>query len=650
MSDAQQQQAAKTKPKVKKTTTTASGGGGKAAATGKKRRVIKKVTTYLGAPGPDGGSGGDGDGDGDGVVMTVNDDVKQYDELVFHLNSYDRDTFRYPDPADCVLEIPKIENIDQIELIQFELANPRNTIESGYNSRFVFSEYYGGVWHVFAANIPEGTYDAPALADMLTRCMLDAHSVNTTANVKNNYAVTADGSSGRIRISSAPTANDEQVPFQIHCGVGVYSDRASSTSANARSVVIEIKSVDVAADQVTFKRDSTAASRWGPGHLLKFTTKHGTEVVQVVSWNGSVLQLRAGDLSIPFAGQTSLTSVTLSSLQHTDPSLSQILGFDTRDLYDDTYVPLVTVTNPTAIESDGSTSDVTIRIGVEFAMGFGSDWFIRFHNTGTFLDEEEYAVRPIGTTHANVTVDLSRMWLNGLVLSDPNNQSVGVNSANIAFVGTDSDGEMILELTLPGGHSINTSAAQLFLSGFLNSSSAVTADVVSWESGNTVVTLSFSYPWTINMNQFPVTDYTSTSTVPSVQLVNAHGVNLLYLCHNRYDITASRRIALIQASLNDGSIPIGNIRMKDSASSDYFARIQLNGGPLLVQFAQAEVLYGTHRVTVPTKKIENIRVSVFTEEGLPYPLNGLNYSMGLRVKFRNGPVIRMKAQGDDLLA
>lgn len=623
----------------------------KSSSSSKKKKVISNRPKFLAAPGPNGETsdafatssrrGDDDIDDGDGgeeddFSITDVGDPHMLAERVLNLTSYDRNTQQHPDAADCVLPIQPIQDIKDIELLHFELPHPRNTIESGYNSRFVFSEYYDGTWHVFAANIPEGTYTARTLCDMLTNCMLTAHSVNSFSNVKNTYNVSEDAVGGRIRISSASTLNNEQVPFQIHCGIGSYSDKPPSSRSRARYTAVEVKSVNAAADQVTFKVKSSAISRWGPGHLLKVATKKATVTAQVVSWTGNVLQLRAGDLSVPFAGETdaTLTPITISSAHHTDPSLSQILGFETRDLYDNTLMPLVTCTNPTAIESDGLTNEVGMRIGIEFAIGMASGRFITFHNTGTFLDGEEYTIASaVGETHATITVDLTRIWNNGVILYDALGNQVFVPSTDITFLGTE-DGVMNIELSSLGAHAINTGLTELYIQGFLGVNGPVEVDVDSWD-GTTGVTVSFIFPWSLEIDNFPVFDYGSTSTVPAVQLINAHGINLVQVCTNRYDISASRRIVFIKMSLNNDSIPIGNIRLNESDNSNYFGRIQLDSGPLQVQFAQAEKLYGFYRLTVPTKKIENIHFEIFTEDGLHYPLNGLNWSITIRVRHRN---------------
>src|SRR5688572_3320485 len=92
--------------------------------------------------------------------------VRNVDRMI-HLTSADRDITKYSDPAECVLDIDPIHNVQDVELLQFEIANPRNTVETGINNTFVFSEYSDSTYRVFVAYVPEGTYDARLLTGEL---------------------------------------------------------------------------------------------------------------------------------------------------------------------------------------------------------------------------------------------------------------------------------------------------------------------------------------------------------------------------------------------------------------------------------------------------------------------------------------------------
>ena len=526
-----------------------------------------------------------------------------------HLSSVNRDHELYEDPSFCRLELgDELKQVSEIELIHFEIANPRNTIENGINHEFVYSEYDADNdrYNTYLCKLPDGTYPLSTLLNVLQGAMNCPTRISHLHNPYNTYNCQADGVGGRIRIESFTTLPENtQRQFQLHFGTGRY---------------LNIENVDIANDQVIFQAGETPYEEWRPGHMLTFAPRRSKQLeVQVYSWIDSrTLQLRVGDLSVPLAGKTfaEIQPVTIESKYHTSPALTRLLGFEEVDLQGGSTVQVLAMSNPTAYQRDGSDREVTLVIETRYDIGPVQNKKYRISGSGTFLDSIDTLTVHHTQNSANFIafiVDLLELWKDGLTASDG---TASEDAISIVYDGTDANGIMTLKLTFNPGHSLDVGTNSLFLTGFVGYTGApIEAAVAAWVGDE--VSLYVAFP------------FTPTLATTQIQHINSLGTPIQYVSPKNFDLTASRRICLV--ALTAGDISVGHIHAAASKEK-YFARIQLDSGPLQVQFAAGKNILGYYLEPNPIQSVTRITLRFVTEDGHPFPFIGVDWSLCLRMK------------------
>lgn len=535
-----------------------------------------------------------------------------------HLSSTNRDHALYEDPSFCRLELrDEFKQVSEIELVQFEIANPRNTIESNINQQFVFSEYdaVNDRYNTYRCELPTGTYPLHTLLSVLQGAMNCPIPITTTANPYNRYNCQSDGIGGRIRVESFSTLPENtQWNFQLHFGVGTY---------------IAIASIDIANDQITFKRGETPFEVWRPGHVLRFAPRRFRQLeVQVYSWIDQwTVQLRAGDLSVPLAATTfaDIQPITVESKYHTNTALTRLLGFEEVDLQGGSFVQVLAISNPTAFPRDNTSEDVTVVVETRSDVGPVTNKLYTVSNSGTFLDTIPYLTVDHTESSAHFIafkVSLTSMWATGLTVDDG---TTTTPTSLIAYNGTSTFSVMNLVIDFPPGHGLNNLLPSLLLSGFVGySGPPVEAQVVAWNSVDQVE-VGLVFPFTPSL---PNPFVAGAAPGAVIQHVNNVLTPIQYVSPRNFDLTASRRVCLV--ALNVGDKLIGNIQT--ISKEQYFARIQLDSGPLQVQFSAGSNILGHYIEPNPIKVITAITLRFVTEDGYPFPFIGVDWTLLLKVK------------------
>lgn len=536
-------------------------------------------------------------------------------EVHVHVNSSDRDETRWPTPSECQLEIQELNGVQEIELVHFEIANPRNTIEVGINQKIVFAEFDAATstYNVFQGMLPMGVFSVLDLSAALSYAMTYAEGVNTFTNPNNTYTVHADPISLQLSIHTATTPADiTPREFQMHFGSGTTYRGLDITPAD---------------EQLTFSATSTPRDIWLPGHLVKIHTRRGVLQAQVKAWvDSTTVEFHTGDLSTTWGAFAfaDLTPITVESAYHVPPVLCDILGFDRADVAVGTKVPILTMQNPAATYTPSPTgTTVHAALATAYDCGLLEERYIKFYDTGTFLDEDTSTfeiVSALGKVHAKYKLVLANAWNDGLTLDDGTN-SLHIDIADITLVSI-KDGKMNLSFETDGA-TLSTAVQTMTVTGFVDfPTTPLTGTVVGSWIGNIVILELEAYPF-------------NPASGASLQLVHQTGIPLHLSAPKSFDLTLARRVIFMELKLNsphgDG---LGVIKIPELTKNTYFGRIQLDSGALNVQFLNGDRVIGHYVLPTIESKVNSLYIKLVTEDGFNYPLNGSNFSAHFKFKTR----------------
>ena len=545
--------------------------------------------------------------------------VGSHRDQYIHLNSSDRDLSIWSSSSTCVLKTPLMKTIQKIELVHFEVANPRSTVEAGVNQRIVFSEFDQATdkFNVFMGHVPIGVFSHLDISGSISTAMTYAIQVDGSSVPHNKYTFRADLLSLHCSIDTALT-EDSPREYRLHLSNGSY----------------KAKDINPSTDIITFDAHTNPSDKWLPSHMVYVHTQRGTRLAQIYAWNGVVMELRVGDLSDIWSGLSmqELKPVTVESAFHTSPGLAAILGFGEKDLSVGTLVPLISIQNPAAINTTsvlGNTVDGTF--GTNYSMNLSANRFVTFHNTGTSLDNTVSQHKITATLDNNAyvkyTVDLSLFWANNLTFDDGTNAPVQVDSSAIT-ANQVANGKLRLNVDT-SGVTLSSTATEMIISGFVDSpATSVTAAVVAWFGDILVVDL--EYPFHVPLQ------YPPGLNAPSVRMVSENNLTPLQIvAPNSFDLSLARRVIFMEVRVNSKlSDPIGLIQIPEVENQTFFGRIQIDSGTLNIQYMNGDRLVGEYTFPSEVDKIEALYIRLVTEDGVEYPLNGSNFSVVFRVRTR----------------
>jgi hypothetical protein len=537
--------------------------------------------------------------------------------------SYSRNTKTYPDASSCVLDMQEyISNVQQIECVQMEFGNIRNTIEADTNNIFIYSEGLS----VYRAALPQGVMSITDMTSALTYAMNNAYCMNTCGIPSNTYAVYADTQGQKVAIAS-----DGISSYCIHT-ISTQISVTSITTSNSSDTYLEL-TLGTGED----------GSGYGYGHLLILRIQnYGSCIVQVITSSTTSITVETSCITTPnsssttnqttaqtiiaAASSTITTSyASITSYSNTDITLSEQLGFSTTNdpstYGDDGKIRVIAIKNPFAVTSSSSTISFTISTITKYFAK--SNAYAKLNNSNTLLDGKIFTITQAGSTVLTTSVDISTLWTTG---------STSINDilspSTITYNGI-TNGLVSLTMQFASGHtSVLIPSTITFTTSYFNSSSPIVCSIYYYIYNNTDNLTAH-----IQIPMYPSdgsTKLTSISSDAKLQIINNTDTTVLNLYASYgYDTTIHRRIIGIRLLINNIQ-QIGSLVFNSLQGRLFMAKLQLSHGVQNLQYGNVSTFHSTPHLTRVPGKISNIKFELYTEDGILYPLNGLNWSILIR--------------------
>jgi hypothetical protein len=349
-------------------------------------------------------------------------------------------------------------------------------------------------------------------------------------------------------------------------------------------------------------------------HVYPFKDREVQVISNSFSYNPFVTLL--GDFSDIDAAsiEVSYSSITPVSV---DAGMTQLMGFDTRDLKGGTATPILGLQSPFL---SGNSNSALIAVTLDMSHFCANGSALKIQNTMTFLDDQTvYVSKSMDDTHIQLTVDRRTLWSttgtgNVYNIISP---STSIDISSFALDNCSANTiQLNVNTVVDHGFEIDdiVSFNNMTMPEFVGLQTTV-VDILS----TTSFIVSFLYP-----SQF------SDAISPNILVVNATTANpTTYVTSQRFDMSLGRRVLLIGAQTDTATL--GMIEGNVVESKRLFARIQLRAGANAIQFLNEKDIIGSHLFNVPLKRFRSIRLNFYSENGDVYPLFRTDYSMCLKL-------------------
>lgn len=538
----------------------------------------------------------------DRLRLLQNDQSGETTDHFLNLSSANRDKTVDPSSNDATYIINQgIKDALSIEVEQFEIPHTRYAINSGNNTLYI-SELVDGVHNFFALKAGTGGYTVSNLVIALELSTSSPCSFTENAVLVNKYNFVSSESLGKIAIISSG-----DVTYNIH---------------NCRETLQLVKYTKVSDTEASVTFISPYEFILTEGALLNLNVfKFVDREVQVVDVTASRTVTLLGDFSDIEESDVSLSQSYLEPYSAIN-SISDVIGLGLVDLQtNDSKFKILGFGSPFANNID---IDEIARptILTEFAPFLSIDDIAVITGTNAWFDGLPLTVATTSDdTHFTVNLDVSELWSTESTLVVSNDTLVETIDVDTVSLTSSSANVVTLTITPVGGVTpvTWTSGNVVSLTG-LKHDELEKVDIIldSVDVGTFVV--KFTYDTTVLL----VPD--STFISPSNETT---GLSTTYIAPNRYDLSIGRRVLLVRATI-DG-VDVGNVSIPGNPTI-FFARIQLQAGGDLVNFANNRAVIGKYRFAGRIKNLRTIRLRFYEENGQQYDFLETEFSLFLRVR------------------